>query len=234
MRWTILCCEPESELVCICTLVFLCIQILEYAISNMSVCVSVTENPHLTGSKSVAQTGVRRQDWQYDVCIVWKVYTCFLFLYRWEYDLSGCISPGRHQWDGRGSSPAGANAITYTFIQKQAQEKNTLFWFGLKDGKWKMQSKLVLSLRGVDVYSSPMSFVRGSAAITNPGLAGHAYLGSVNPSPLLAHSHINTSIHPLHTSHFVLEFLSFFFEWINISVARLSVAFMSRNCTFTF
>ena len=70
-----------------------------------------------------------------------------------------------------------------------------------------MQSKLVLSLRGVDVYSSPMSFVRGSAAITNPGLAGHAYLGSVNPSPLLAHSHINTSIHPLHTSHFVLFFL---------------------------
>ena len=138
----------------------------------------------------------------------------FPFLYRWEYDLSGCISPGRHQWDGRGSSPAGANAITYTYIQKQAQEKNTLLWFGLKDGKWKMQSKLVLSLRGVDVYSSPMSFVRGSAAITNPGLAGHAYLGSVNPSPLLAHSHINTSIHPLHTSHFVLEFL-FFLLWMN-------------------
>ena len=46
MRWTILCCEPESELVCICTLVFLCIQILEYAISSC-LCVYPSQKIHI-------------------------------------------------------------------------------------------------------------------------------------------------------------------------------------------
>ena len=109
-------------------------QILEYAISPC-LCVSVTENPYLTGSKSVAPTGVRRQDWQYNVYIVWKVYICFLFLYRGEYDLSGSISPGRHQWDGSSrSSPAGANAITYICTETGSGEEYILIW-KMENGK---------------------------------------------------------------------------------------------------